>query len=299
MRHALLAIVFLANWQSAFGAVDPALKLIQQAKYWQSFDWERATSSTLWNAPGWERSDEKTADVVFEKQRTLQLLGLKFSATLNRTIRSDSKTPWLLMLTAHDKTTASTCAELTDWATTKFGPPTAAIDVTTEEQPGGQETRFLNILRETQWTKGQTRLTINCKGVFTGDERAKLVSLVSLSATHLSEMPETIPMFALTCNAQVTFPDGTTGDFMNNTVLYIDEHFGKVRNRQKIAILQDVSIKPDSITFVQEGQPMRLAYNIDRTTGVITVADTNEKQGEYKGKARGTCQKTEVTARKF
>lgn len=292
----LLLILFLASLQVALGADNTAMNFVLDPKYWQSFDWEKMETSALWKNPGWQSSEEVNEKITFVKSRTMHLLDREFYVNINRKTKSESKTPWGLSLITTGKTKSS-CAEVLASLTDKFSLPAAAIDATNEQLFGSPENRVLQILHATQWTKGKTRVMLTCGGMFRGSAKTGVVSVV-LSATHVKETPVIIPMFALICNTKTTFSDGSASE-PDSIVLHIDEYFGKIRNRQNVDIGKNVIIQPGSITFVNDFTNMKIKYEIDRITGILTAVDLNAVPGAYTGIIRGKCEKTEIAARKF
>jgi hypothetical protein len=151
LMAALLALLLAWSVPNITIASEDIISLIGDRQYWESFQWDKAESSTIWKLQGWEDYTgipESNHPIV--KERTVFLLEIDFTG---RQIKENppAKMPWGLTLLSI-KTSAEKCEEIVSWSTSKFGKPTA-LDTSYEFASFGSspESQIDNVEKVYEW----------------------------------------------------------------------------------------------------------------------------------------------------
>ena len=120
----LLALLLAWSLPSITIASEDIVSLIGDRHYWQTFNWDKAENSTIWNLQGWETfTGKQDANKTFIKERTVFLLGIDFTGHQIKE-NPPAKMPWILSISSI-KTSAENCEQIVSWGTSKFGKPNA------------------------------------------------------------------------------------------------------------------------------------------------------------------------------
>jgi hypothetical protein len=295
-------LVLLVAWSlpNITIASEDIVSLIGDRQYWQTFQWDKAENSTIWNLQGWENYEGKQdSNKTFVKERTVFLLGIDFNANQIKE-NPPAKMSWVLSISSI-KTSAENCEQIVSWGTSRFGSPNS-LDTSYEIAFGSSpESQLDNIEKVYEWIVGPTRINVLCGGVAPKisqrDSTPSLATIISF-AHHTNGKP-VIPLFALKCSGKITaFADSSTTELRPFTIV-VDTHWGRVRNLKNVPYGKRSSVTPEVISYTLEGDGVVGDFRIDRLTGELYGEFRNSKSNRLQTKLSGECEKVTVMGPKF
>lgn len=259
---------------------------------WQSFDWNNAPASPIWQDRNWyDYLGRQSGTENRQKIQAFNLNGAEWQATLE-TRQANQASPWQLTIyTPAADTQTDHCDQLYAWAVRHFGAPRIAVDGSYRipASPGAAEHGYTD--RHYQWDLGKTRVTQACIGQSAlkqdGESRPYAVSALRFAARET--VADIHPLVSVRCNRALRLNDSRDIPLkMSDITFVIDENNGSIRRPDLVPIrVRNVAVASDQVRFSIAIDKSTNDYRIDLPSGELNA--TMSIAGIRAGLVSGQC----------